>query len=374
MTGLFTPPSDIAAVTKALSASVNDLSAAVEVMDNKLPTEAEIKRGTINFAVDTGAADAYVVDLPYVPSGYVDGLEINFRPTNTNTGASTVNVNSLGVKSLKRADGSALSAGDITVGAPVLARYSTATGYFHMNGNSAVDATAAAASAAAASGSASSASGSAGTATTQASNAAASAVLAASIASGLIGTSTSSLLIEVASKTFATQAGKLFASGQFITASSAADSANFMFGQVTSYSGTTLIVNVLVVGGSGTLADWNLSVSGARGAQGIQGIQGDPGASGSLTKVEESGATRTATAGNDYWLTGPACAVTVNATPVDSEEFCVTPANGLTTNTILFGAATAQGYYQSTTGTVTMNPAFPMTWKWSSTLSKWVLK
>lgn len=182
MTGLFTPPTDIAAVTKALSSQVNDLSAAVEVMDNKLPTEVEIKRGTISFGVDTGAADAYLVALPYTPSGYVSGLRVEFLPLATNTGASTINLNSLGVKSLKRSDGTALSAGDITVGTPVHAQYSTVTGYMHMLGNSAVDtaaaaasASAAASSASAASSSASSASTSASTATTQASNASTSA-------------------------------------------------------------------------------------------------------------------------------------------------------------------------------------------------------
>lgn len=274
MTGLFTPPTDIAAVTKALSVDINNLSAAIEVMDNKLPTEAEIKRGTINFAVDTGAADAYLVALPYTPSGYVDGLEIVFRPLNANTGAATVNVNSLGVKSLKRADGSALSAGDIAAGSPVVARYSTATGFFHTNGNSAVDAAAAAASAVAAAASASAANSSAGAASTSETNAAASAALAASIAAGILATSTTSLLIAVASKSFTTQASKLFAAGQWVTAASAADPANYMHGQVTSYSGTTLVVNVTNVGGAGTLADWNISISGTRGAIGVTGATG----------------------------------------------------------------------------------------------------
>lgn len=179
MTGLFTPPTDIAAVTRALSASVNDLSAAVEVFDNKLPAETEIKRGTINFGVDSGTANAYVVALPYTPSGYVSGLEVGFLPLATNTGAATINVNGLGVKSLKRADGSALSAGDITVGIPVLAKYSSVTGYMHMSGSSAVDAAAAAASASAAASSASAASTSASSAESSATSASASAASAA---------------------------------------------------------------------------------------------------------------------------------------------------------------------------------------------------
>lgn len=106
---------------------------------------------------------------------------------------------------------------------------------------------------------------------------AASAAAAAASVAGLSGTSTTSKLIATGSQTFTTQAGKLFAVGAFVTLASAADTANYFHGAVTSYSGTTLIVNVLDVGGAGTYADWEISISGTQGSQGIQGIQGDPG-------------------------------------------------------------------------------------------------
>ncbi len=382
MSDYFTSPPDVAAVTKALSANINDLDAAVVVAFDKLPTENNLKRGTVNYAVDTGVVNAYLIDLPHVPSGYVDGLLISFRPLNTNTNSATVNVNSLGVKSVRRGDGTALSAGDITVGAPITARYSTATGYFHMSANSSVDAAAAAASASAAATSASSASSSASsasssastattqastattqasnaatsatnaassattastqasnaatsatsasssasTATTQASNAAtsatnaatsatnaassattastqasnastqasnastsatnaatsatdaaASATLAANSAASFIGTSTTSRLMATGLITLTTQAAKNFITGQFIIAASNAGATNYMFGQVSSYSGTTLIIDVQLVGGSGTYADWNISIEGARGPQGTQGATGPAG-------------------------------------------------------------------------------------------------
>ena len=116
--------------------------------------------------------------------------------------------------------------------------------------------------------SATSASTSASTATTQAANASTSATNAANSAAAVLAASTTSLLIAVASKTFTIQASKQFAAGQWITATSAANNANWMYGQVTSYSGTTLIVDVQLNGGSGTLADWNISISGTRGAPG----------------------------------------------------------------------------------------------------------
>ena len=42
-----------------------------------------------------------------------------------------------------------------------------------------------------------------------------------------------------------------------------------MKGVVTSYSGTSLTINVDYVSGTGTHADWNISVAGDRGASGV---------------------------------------------------------------------------------------------------------
>ena len=98
--------------------------------------------------------------------------------------------------------------------------------------------------------------------------AAASAASAAAIAGAFVGTSTTSLLIALGNKSFTTQSGEQYTSGVYITAVSAANGANFMFGQVVSYSGSTLVLDVQVTGGSGTYADWNLSLAGIRGAAG----------------------------------------------------------------------------------------------------------
>lgn len=109
--------------------------------------------------------------------------------------------------------------------------------------------------------------------------AAASAATAASYAASLSSTSTTSLAIATGAKTFTTQAGKQYIAGQYLIASSAASALNYMHGTVTSYSGTTLIMNITDIGGSGTLADWNISLS---GTQGPIGATGPAGASSSL--------------------------------------------------------------------------------------------
>lgn len=104
-----------------------------------------------------------------------------------------------------------------------------------------------------------------------ATDAAGSATTAAGYAASLTDTSTTSLAIGTGAKVFTVSAAKAFAAGQFISAASAANNANYMHGQVTSYTGTTLTINVTDTGGSGTKADWQISIAGSQGAVGPAG-------------------------------------------------------------------------------------------------------
>jgi hypothetical protein len=81
-------------------------------------------------------------------------------------------------------------------------------------------------------------------------------------------TSTTSLAIATGSKTFTTQSGKDFIVGSWVLASSDADPTNYMLGQVTSYTTTSLVVLVTHIGGSGTFADWTIRASAASGPAG----------------------------------------------------------------------------------------------------------
>ena len=143
--------------------------------------------------------------------------------------------------------------------------------------NASTSATNAGTSATNASNSASAASTSETNAGTSETNAAASEAAAALEVANLTGTSTTSLAIAVASKVFTTQASKSFSAGTWLLATSDADPTNYMHGQVTSYSGTTLTVNVTNIGGSGTLADWTIRVAGTQGATGDTGATGPAG-------------------------------------------------------------------------------------------------
>jgi hypothetical protein len=62
-----------------------------------------------------------------------------------------------------------------------------------------------------------------------------------------------------------------------------------MEGLVTSYSGTTLVITVDTIGGSGTFASWNINVAGNFGATGATGATGAAGATGATGAAGATG-------------------------------------------------------------------------------------
>lgn len=107
----------------------------------------------------------------------------------------------------------------------------------------------------------------------------------------MVTTSASSLAIATGSKDFILAEDRPFASGAWITATDSANSANYMFGQVTGYvAGTkTLTVNVTAIGGSGTKTAWNIQLSGLRGAAGADGTNGTNGTNGTFSASDRAG-------------------------------------------------------------------------------------
>ena len=206
--------------------------------------------------------------------------------------------------------------------------------------NSAADA---ASSASAASSSAGTATTQAGVATTQAGiattqaglaaasevAAAASAASAAAIANAFIGTSSTSWTPATGSKAFTTQAGELYTAGIYVTVVSAGTPSAKGWGQVTSYSGTTLTVDVQQASGSGSHTDWNISMSGAQGPQGADGV------------IDASS------------LASTTHAATTKTTPVDADELPIVDSeasNGLKKLTWANLKATAKAYFDTLYG------------------------
>ena len=95
------------------------------------------------------------------------------------------------------------------------------------------------------------------------------------VGAGLVGTSTTSATIGAGAQSLTVQADKNFAAGQYVVAYQTSNTANFMIGVATAYNGDTGVLAFTVAsgdtGGSGTITDWTVAVSGRRGATGAAG-------------------------------------------------------------------------------------------------------
>lgn len=65
------------------------------------------------YLTDTGSANAYAVTATPAPLAYETGMEIIFKAANASTGTSTINVNALGTKTIKKNGSSDVATGDI---------------------------------------------------------------------------------------------------------------------------------------------------------------------------------------------------------------------------------------------------------------------
>jgi len=68
----------------------------------------------IKYAVASGT-NSYTVSIPGITT-LVEGLSVKIKFTNANTGASTLNINGLGAKEIRKSNGNALSGGNIKAG------------------------------------------------------------------------------------------------------------------------------------------------------------------------------------------------------------------------------------------------------------------
>lgn len=114
----FNHTSTFSSFTKATASAVNSVFESIASGLEFLPTRAMFREGNTNFAVDNGSADNYSVSRTYSATGLVDGMKVRMKvgAGNTNTGACTINVDSLGALGIKLVNGSDPAAGDLTAG------------------------------------------------------------------------------------------------------------------------------------------------------------------------------------------------------------------------------------------------------------------
>lgn len=84
---------------------------------------AQIKTQTVPYATTTGTANTYTATLDPAPTSLMEGMAICVKINVANTGASTLNINGLGAKSIKKSNGSDVSSGNLKVGGIYTLRY-----------------------------------------------------------------------------------------------------------------------------------------------------------------------------------------------------------------------------------------------------------
>lgn len=77
----------------------------------------------IPYAVTTGTANTYAVTLSPAPTAYADGMALCVKINVASTGASTINVNGLGAKTILDSLGNAITAGGLKASTPYTLRY-----------------------------------------------------------------------------------------------------------------------------------------------------------------------------------------------------------------------------------------------------------
>ena len=100
--------------------------------------------------------------------------------------------------------------------------------------------------------------------------------------SGLTGSGSNTL--GLGSKSFTTNldaSATAFAVGQYVRVYATSVPSQFMEGLITSFSGTSLTVNMTYVVGTASFSSWSITLSGAVGTSGYSGFSGISGYSGS---------------------------------------------------------------------------------------------
>ncbi|GEM_PF-5156170 len=79
-------------------------------------SEAELQSGSALACADSGSTDSYACNLTPALGSYATGMVIFLKANTANTGAATININSLGIKSITKNKGVALADNDIKAG------------------------------------------------------------------------------------------------------------------------------------------------------------------------------------------------------------------------------------------------------------------
>ena len=102
--------------------NVDDFNGNADIIDKKLK---ELELNEIFYAVATGSANTYAVTIPALSSlsTYFDGLAVCVKINVVSTGASTININGWGAKSILDSLGNPITNGGLKANTPYTLRY-----------------------------------------------------------------------------------------------------------------------------------------------------------------------------------------------------------------------------------------------------------
>lgn len=95
-------------------------------------TYVRLDQSTATIVADTGAADAYVIAAATTITAYTNGAAYTFKAANANTGASTLNIDAVGVKNIVRPNAVALKLGDIKASEIITVVYNSTNDNFQL--------------------------------------------------------------------------------------------------------------------------------------------------------------------------------------------------------------------------------------------------
>ena len=112
-----------------MNTQLNNIEAA---FDNLPASVTAIKRGVAFRGTEGGSGSSFTITMDDTRTAYADGDRVLFKATHSNTAASSINVDSIGVLSLVNPDGDPTSANDVLSGRYYEAVYVAASNHFQL--------------------------------------------------------------------------------------------------------------------------------------------------------------------------------------------------------------------------------------------------
>lgn len=116
-------PTIIIASRKYVDEKIAKIGGAADKVQEQLTQHLDDYTGHVPYLIDSGTANAKVVELQSNPTNYVEGMAISFKNKIQNTGAVTININGLGTKPIVKANGNPLTSGNLKVNSVYTLRY-----------------------------------------------------------------------------------------------------------------------------------------------------------------------------------------------------------------------------------------------------------